>query len=104
MKAADYVWHFEKEGKTAEALMSVKTNMLREVRQICRTRGVCTDGAVLAVFEEIDQKFQSFRKNAGCLANGTLIQKDELRIMLKKADERMFKKWDRRRGGKLIEA
>lgn len=65
MKAKQYVEEFKAAKNKDQALAQVLTGMHQEVTTLMRQRGVKSDWGMLAIFNEIDDKFRSFARHVG---------------------------------------
>lgn len=77
MKAKDYADQFNK-NPSLEAIQSVGTAFLNEVKTTLIQRNAKTDSACLAVFKELDLKWQAFAR----MTNG-IIKENGFRILTK---------------------
>jgi len=103
MKASDYVARFRAEGCTVEALARVIADMMVEVRDVGLARRISTDGALFSIFDEMDLRFKSFRRQMdGKLSDGSLMHKEAFRRMLRQRTPDIFNAWNRGRGGRLL--
>ncbi|KKQ21314.1 MAG: hypothetical protein US35_C0026G0006 [Parcubacteria group bacterium GW2011_GWA2_37_10] len=103
MKASDYVARFMAEGCTIEAFARVIVDMIVEVRDVGLTRRIIMDGALFSIFDEMDIKFKSFRRQTGGkLSDGSLMHKEAFRRMLRQKTPDIFNAWNRGRGGRLL--
>lgn len=60
MKAKEYAERYIKEGKTLESLEKILMDFYQESVSLVKSRGVKTNSALFAVWDEIDQKWQAF--------------------------------------------
>ena len=66
-KVKDYLLEFEATGKTEAAAGRILTAMLSEVTELAEQRKAKEDSAILAILNEIDDKWQSFAAKANIL-------------------------------------
>jgi len=65
MKAKDYLKQYVNEGRTPEALARVWVGLVNEIKPLSLQRNIKTPDAALAIFNEIDQKWQAFARLTG---------------------------------------
>ena len=104
MKASDYSARFAAEGGTIEALGKVLADMLVEVREIGKARRIRTDESLLAILDEMYQRFRSFhRQIGGKLKDGSLVREDAFPRILKVKMPEIFSVWNgQHRGAPLL--
>ncbi len=96
MKAKEYAAHFKSGNQTNEVLAGIVSSMIGEVHAIAQARNAKSNSAVLAILNELSQKWQAFIKEVEKYNKNHGIRPDGFENMIKKIFPDVYFEWKER--------